>query len=83
MSFQCKSCSETHLFDTFQGCPQHKSPKIPSEFPGDWVRSATPTGWEEGSSKISDTPPPTKDPKIEPGEFFRIYQISQTHVSII
>jgi hypothetical protein len=68
VSFECKSCPGTHLFDTFQGCDQNKSPKTPPEYPGDWVRSATPTGWEAGSSKAPDTSPHSKIPEADSGE---------------
>jgi hypothetical protein len=61
---ECKSCSESH---TFQGCDQSNFPKTLSEFPGDWVRSATPTGWEAGSSKAPDACPPSKIPEADSG----------------
>jgi hypothetical protein len=57
VSFECKSCSGTHLFATFQGCDQNKSSKTTPEDPEALVRSATPTGSKEGSSEIPDTSP--------------------------
>ena len=71
--FQCKSCSKTHLFDTFQGCNQHNSPTASPYFPSDWVWSTTPTGWEEGPSKIPDTSLLPKNSIIDVGKFFINY----------